>query len=105
MGETTSAAAMSAIRAGVPPRYLEKMHQQRSSDSMIFCRDLLQREPSRRCSARGALGHSYFSAALDAKKGPAMVDTQSTLDPFEYDALESDDESLESESDDESECP
>jgi len=92
--ETTSKAAMAVIRAGVPvPRYLEKKHQDRSSDSMSFCRDLLQREPSQRCSARGALEHSYFNAAFDAKKDLAMVDTQSTLDPFEYDGLESDGQS------------
>jgi serine/threonine protein kinase len=53
----------------------------------------LQREPSQRYSARDALGHSYFNAAFNAKKDLAMVDTQSTLDPFEDDALESDDES------------
>jgi serine/threonine protein kinase len=92
--ETTSKAAMTAIRAGVPaPRYLNNAHCKRGNDSMTFCSDLLQRAPSQRCSARDALGHSYFSAAFDAKKGPAMTDTQSTLDPFEYDTLESDGES------------
>jgi len=35
---------------------------------MSFCRDLLQRDPSQRCSARDALGHSYFQAAFDAKQ-------------------------------------
>jgi serine/threonine protein kinase len=109
--ETTSRAAMTATRAGVPaPRYLEKMHRDRSSDSMSFCRDLLQREPSQRRTARDALGHYYFNAAFDAKKDLAMTDTQSTLDPFDYDALESDDDKSEcsstrdeNESDDESE--
>jgi len=60
---------------------------------MSFCRDLLQREPSQRCSARDALVHPYLNAAFDAKKGPAMTDTQSTLDPFEYDSLASDSQS------------
>jgi serine/threonine protein kinase len=92
--ETTSKAAMAVIRAGVPaPRYLSSTHRDRGIDSMSFCRDLLQREPSQRCSARDALGHPYLNAALDAKKDPAMTDTQSTLDPFEYDMLESDGES------------
>jgi len=92
--ETTSKAAMAVIRAGVPaPRYLNNTHRNQGSDSMSFCRDLLQREPSQRCSARDALGHPYLNAALDAKKDPAMTDTQSTLDPFEYDMLESDGES------------
>jgi serine/threonine protein kinase len=72
---------------------LNNAHCKRGNDSMTFCSDLLQRAPSQRCSARDALGHSYFSAAFDAKKGPAMTDTQSTLDPFEYDMLESDGES------------
>jgi serine/threonine protein kinase len=91
--ETTSQAAMAAIRVGVPaPRYLEKMHRNRSSDSMSFCKDLLQRDPSQRCSASDALGHSYFKAAFDAKKDLAMIDTQDTLDPFDLDTLESDDD-------------
>jgi len=90
--EFSSEAAMAAIRAGVPaPRYLDNTHRERGSDSMSFCIDLLQREPSQRCSARDALGHPYLNAAsFDARKGPAMTDTQSTLDPFEHDAPESD---------------
>jgi len=88
--ETTSNAAKAAIRAGVPePRYLTTAHRIRGSDGTSFCRDLLQREPSQRCSASGALGHPYFNAAFDAKKGPAMIDTQSTLAPFESAMLES----------------
>jgi serine/threonine protein kinase len=91
--EITSKAAKAVIRAGVPvPRYLEKMHRNRSSDSMSFCKDLLQRDPSQRCSASDALGHSYFKAAFDAKKDLAMIDTQDTLDPFDLDTLESDDD-------------
>jgi len=89
--EVTSKAAKAVILAGVPvPRYLEKVHRDRCSDSMSFCKDLLQRDPSQRCSASDALGHSYFKAAFDAKKHHAMADTQETLDPFELDPLESD---------------
>jgi len=66
------------------------MHRDRNSDSMSFCRDLLQRDPSQRCSASVALGHSYFEAVFNAKK--AMVSTQDTLDPFDLDPLESDDD-------------
>jgi len=89
--EFTSKAAKAVIRAGVPvPRYLEKMHRHRCSDSMSFCKDLLQRDPSQRCSASDALGHSYFKAAFDAKKDLTMIHTQETLDPFELDPLESD---------------
>jgi len=92
--ETTSQAAMAVIRAGVPtPRYLNGAPRNRGGDSMSFCRDLLQREPSQRCSARDALVHPYLNAAFDAKKGPAMTDTQSTLDPFEFDSLASDSQS------------
>mmetsp|Transcript_59414 Transcript_59414/g.160095 ORF Transcript_59414/g.160095 Transcript_59414/m.160095 type:complete len:153 (-) Transcript_59414:364-822(-) len=81
--EATSKAAVAAIRSGVPaPRYLSVSHRSRGNDSVSLCRDLLQREPSQRCSARDALGHPYFSAAFDAKKGPAMTSTQSTLPPF-----------------------
>jgi len=91
--EVSSKAAKAVIRAGVPaPRYLEKVHKDRSSDSMSFCRDLLQRDPSRRCSASDALGHSYFEAVLNAKKDLAMISTQDTLDPFDLDPLESDDD-------------
>jgi serine/threonine protein kinase len=92
--ETTSKAAKVATRVGVPvPRFLDKMHRNRSIDSTIFCRDLLQREPSHRCSASEALGHPYFRAAFQAKKDPGMADTQSTLVPFELDTLESGGES------------
>jgi serine/threonine protein kinase len=91
--EVTSKAAKDVIRAGVPvPRYLEKMHRNRCSDSMSFCSDLLQRDPSLRCSASDASGHSYFKATFDAKKDLAMIDTQDTLDPFEPGTLESDDD-------------
>ncbi|CAK0796836.1 unnamed protein product, partial [Prorocentrum cordatum] len=92
----TSRAAKAATRAGVPaPRFLEPVPGD-PSGSVGFCRGLLQRDPSQRCSAGDALGHSYFQVLFDAKKGPAMPDTQSTLDPFEAPALESDD--LESDS-------
>ncbi|CAK0867073.1 unnamed protein product [Prorocentrum cordatum] len=75
--EVTPKAAMAATRAGVPePRYLTTAHRIRGSDGTSFCRDLLQREPTQRCSATGALGHPYFNAMFDAKKGPAMIDTQ-----------------------------
>jgi len=88
--EVTPKAAMAATRAGVPePRYLTTAHRIRGSDGTSFCRDLLQREPTQRCSATGALGHPYFNAMFDAKKGPAMIDTQSTLAPFESAMLES----------------
>mmetsp|Transcript_122614 Transcript_122614/g.329407 ORF Transcript_122614/g.329407 Transcript_122614/m.329407 type:complete len:383 (+) Transcript_122614:78-1226(+) len=88
--ETTSDAAKAAIRAGVPaPRYLSTAHRIRGSDSTGFCRNLLEREPSQRCSATDALGHPYFNAAFDVKKGPAMTCTQSTLAPFESAMLES----------------
>jgi len=91
--EFTSKAAKAVIRAGVPvPRYLEKMHRHRCSDTMSFCKDLLQRDPSQRCSASDALGHSYFKAAFDAKKDLTMIHTQETLDPFELDTLESDED-------------
>jgi serine/threonine protein kinase len=56
---------------------------------MSFCSVLLQRDPSLRCSASDASGHSYFKATFDAKKDLAMIDTQDTLDPFELDTLES----------------
>jgi len=88
--KTTSQAAKAAIKAGVPaPRYLSVVHKSRGNDSMSLCRELLQREPSQRCSATDALGHPYFNAAFDVKKGPAMTCTQSTLAPFESAMLES----------------
>jgi serine/threonine protein kinase len=88
--EATAGAAKAAIRDGdCVPRYLEKVHRDRSRDSMSFCRDLLQRDPSQRCSARDALGHSYFQAAFDAKKDLAMIATQDTLDSFGLGVLES----------------
>jgi serine/threonine protein kinase len=96
----TSNAAKAATRAGVPvPRFLVPMPRC-SSDSMSFCRELLQRDPSQRCSAKDALGHSYLNAACDLKKDLAMPDTQSTLDPFESGMPESD----EPESDEDSTC-
>jgi len=91
--EITSKAAKAVIRAGVPaPRYLEKLHRNQCSGSVSFCRDVLQRDPSQRCSASDALGHSYFNAGLDAKRDLATTDTQDTLGHVDLDTLEADDD-------------
>jgi len=78
--EFTATAAKAIVRAGVPlPKYLCGAPHQRGADGVDFCRWLLQRDPAQRCSAQGALVHSYFRAALDVDRCRGVADTQSTV--------------------------